>query len=186
MTNANTEATLDYVKSRWDIVDCVNRYTRGMDRLDRESALSAFHDDAVLDYGVFVGSPTEFFDYFSDLHRHHHHSTNHMICNHVCELDGDTAHTETYFAVANNNVGDPPFSLAGGRYVDRFERRDGRWAIAARLCMGEWDATPGNELAETLIAKFKEVFSISRDRNDASYRRPLNVDPARIGTNISV
>lgn len=60
------EATLDYVKSRMDILDCCNRYTRGMDRLDRDSALSAFHEDAILEYGVFVGSPAEFFDYFNE------------------------------------------------------------------------------------------------------------------------
>ncbi len=187
MDNAEIEATLDYVKSRMDIHDCVARYTRGMDRLDRASALSAFHEDAVLEYGVFVGSPAEFFDYFEKLHRSHHKSTNHNICNHVCEIDGDTAHTETYFAVANNNVSGAPCSLAGGRYVDRFERRNGRWAIATRVCVGEWDATPGgNALAETLIAKFREIISISRDRDDVSYQRPLTVPAERIGTTLSV
>lgn len=179
-------ATLDYVKSRLDILDCVNRYTRGMDRLDRDSALSAFHADAQLEYGVFVGSPAEFFDYFHELHLHHHKSTNHMICNHVCELEGDVAHTETYFAVANNNATGNPFSLAGGRYIDRFERRGGRWAIATRVCVGEWDATPGNELAETLLAKFREIVSIGRDRSDVSYQRPLVIPPERLGTNIAV
>ena len=87
-----TSYSIHYTKL-YDL-DCVNRYTRGMDRLDRESALSAFHEDATLEYGVFAGTPAEFFDYFRELHLHHHKSTNHMICNHVCELDGDTAHTE--------------------------------------------------------------------------------------------
>ncbi len=186
MATAELAATLDYVKSRLDILDCVNRYTRGMDRLDRESALSAFHADAQLEYGVFVGSPAAFFDYFHELHLHHHKSTNHMLCNHLCDLDGDVAHTETYFAVANNNASEPPFSLAGGRYVDRFERRDGRWAIATRVCVGEWDATPGNELAATLIAKFKEIISIGRDRDDVSYQRPLTIPQERLGTSIAV
>ena len=186
MSTLELEATLDYVKSRLDILDCVNRYTRGMDRLDRNAALSAFHEDARLEYGVFVGLPAAFFEYFSELHRRHHRSTNHMICNHVCELHGDEAHAETYFAVANNNAGDPPFSLAGGRYVDRFERRKGRWAIATRVCVGEWDATPGNRLAETLIAKFKEIIHISRDREDVSYQRPLTISPERVGTSIKV
>jgi hypothetical protein len=186
MDQSELEASFDYVRSRLDILDCVNRYTRGMDRLDRDSALSAFHEDAQLEYGVFAGTPTQFFDYFEELHRNYHHSTNHMICNHVCELDGDTAHTETYFAVATNNVDLPPFGLAGGRYVDRFERRDGRWAIAARVCIGEWDSTPGHEMAEALLAKFREVTSISRDRVDVSYQRPLTIAPERMGTNIAI
>jgi hypothetical protein len=29
--------------------------------------------------------------------------------------------------------------VSGGRYVDRLERRDGRWAIVDRFCV-EWNA----------------------------------------------
>jgi len=186
MDNSDLISGLDYVRSRLDILDCINHYTRGMDRLDPDMANAAFHADAVLDYGVFVGNPAEFIEYFYDLHRRYHYSTNHMICNHVCELDGDVAHTETYFAVANNNQHAPPFGLGGGRYVDRFERRDGRWAIAVRKCVGEWDATPGIEFVEKLLEVFKQVGEISRDRNDLSYQRPSVVDSARLGTRIPI
>jgi hypothetical protein len=31
-----------------------------------------------------------------------------------------------------------PLSMGGGRYLDRFEKRDGRWAIAARVCVRDW------------------------------------------------
>jgi hypothetical protein len=178
--------TLDYVKSRIDILDCINQYARGMDRLDPDMTNSAFHEDAVLDYGVYVGNPAGFIEYFYDLHRRFHHSTNHMICNHVCELDGDTAHTETYFAVANNNQHGPAFGLAGGRYVDRFERRNGRWAIAVRKCVAEWDSTPGIELVDKLTEAFVAVGKLSRDRSDLSYQRPGRVAPERLGTWIPV
>lgn len=180
----NDAATLDYVKSRLDILDCINRYSRGVDRFDKDALLSAFHADAVLDYGVFTGTPAQFIDYFYDLHRRHHALTAHMICNHTCDLTGDVAHTETYFAVANNNNHEPPFTYAGGRYVDKFERRNGRWAIAVRKCVGEWNATPGIELVDKLMAVFDNVGKRSRDKNDLSYERPLTVAKSRIGTSI--
>lgn len=186
MDDAQLLQDLDFVKSRIEILDCINHYTRGMDRLDASMTNAAFHADAVLDYGVYVGDPAGFIAYFYDLHRRYHHSTNHMVCNHVCELDGDVAHTETYFAVANNNRHDPPFGLAGGRYVDKFERRDGRWAIAVRKCIAEWDATPGVDLVEKLGAVFTDVGTASRDRDDASYQRPSVVASERIGINIPV
>ena len=28
-----------------------------------------------------------------------------------------------------------------GRYLDRYERRDGEWRIAARVCVHEWTRT---------------------------------------------
>jgi hypothetical protein len=157
-----------------------------MDRLDPDMTNSAFHADAVLDYGVYVGNPAGFIEYFYDLHRRYHLSTNHMICNHVCELAGETAFTETYFAVANNNRHDPPFGLAGGRYVDQFERRNGRWAISVRKCVAEWDATPGVDLVDKLTTAFTEVGKLSRDREDLSYQRPSVIAPERIGTWIPV
>jgi hypothetical protein len=180
------ERELDYVRSRIDILDCVNRYARGMDRLDPEMTNYAFHPDAVLDYGVYVGNPAGFIEYFYDLHRRYHFSTNHMICNHVCDLDGDRAYTETYFAVANNNTHGPAFGLAGGRYVDQFERRNGRWAISVRKCIAEWDATPGIDLVEKLNSIFTDVGHASRDRSDVSYQRPSVIAPERIGINIPV
>ena len=39
---------------RQRIYECLLRYTRGMDRLDRELVLSAYHDDAVEDHGPVV------------------------------------------------------------------------------------------------------------------------------------
>lgn len=40
---------------RAEIQDCLTRYVRGMDRLDRELARSAFHEGAIDDHVGFVG-----------------------------------------------------------------------------------------------------------------------------------
>ena len=44
------------LRDRADILDCMNRYTRGADRLDRDLLLSAYHEDATDDRGAFTGS----------------------------------------------------------------------------------------------------------------------------------
>jgi hypothetical protein len=67
--------------------------------------------------------------------------------------------------------------MVGGRYVDRFEKRDGRWAVADRACLVEWNG----ELARTETAMDPDLFIHgSWDRSDISYQRPLKLDrPAR-------
>jgi len=42
------------------------------------------------------------------------------------------------------------------------------------------------DLAATLIAKFREIVSIARDPTDVSYQRPLTIAPERLGTNLAV
>jgi hypothetical protein len=182
MTDARQGSDSDYLRSRLDILDCINKYARGVDRLDQAVLMSAFHDDATLDYGVFVGTPAQFAEYFFDFHRRHQSATFHNITNHVCELDGDSAHTETYYVYASNNLAAPLFTLAGGRYIDRFERRAGRWAIATRKCIGGW-GLPGqdSEILRELGKGFAEIGHISRDSSDVSYERPLTVRPDRHG-----
>jgi SnoaL-like domain len=174
------EAELErYVREQQDrqaIYDCMIRYCRGVDRLDRAFALSAYHAGALDDHGHYVGPAEGLIDSALELHGRLHQRTQHHITNHRCELDGDTAHAESYYLCYMLNRVAPFASLAGGRYIDRLEKRDGRWGIVARVCtLDVLDATMdpmGNVLDGTHRAT-------SRDRNDPSYQRPLIIDPAR-------
>ena len=55
------------------------------------------------------------------------------------EIDCDEAHAETYHLFAGTER-EPAnhMTISGGRYVDRPERRDGRWAIVDRVCVVEF------------------------------------------------
>jgi hypothetical protein len=168
------------LRDRMAIHDCLMRYCRGVDRLDRELILSAYHPDAIDDHGLFVGNAEEFADWALQFHRTNQHATQHIVTNHSCELDGGVAHTETYWMFAAMNTGSPPLSLVGGRYIDRFERRDGRWAIAARKCMIDWHGTPGPvALSSEALAACNSSGMPARDRSDPSYERPLTISEAR-------
>jgi hypothetical protein len=99
--------------------------------------------------------------------------THHDVLNVTIELDGDTAHTETYYLFVARNK-DDSLVLAGGRYIDRFEKRDGAWKIALRTNAIEWACMP-----PTIPIPFSDVADLygngapARDRTDPSYRRPL-------------
>jgi hypothetical protein len=107
------------------------------------------------------------------LHQRDQILTQHCITNHSCDIRGHEAHCETYYQFnARNN--DESMWIAGGRYVDRLEKRDGQWKIANRYCIVEWSGTITPEPIP--YADIPDVHASgvpSRDRSDPSYLRPL-------------
>ncbi len=103
MQDPSLEQKLRELVDRQAIHDVILRYCRGVDRMDRELLLSAYHPDAIDDHGLFVGGPEAFADYFLAFHQSQQSATQHIITNHSCELDGDTAHCETYWLFAAMN-----------------------------------------------------------------------------------
>lgn len=194
MDREELERSVVELRDRQEIYQCLVRYSRGVDRLDRELLLSAYHEDAIDDHGMFVGGPREFADWVIEMHSSTHIAQQHCLLNHSCELDGDVAHVETYYLFAGMNRRGQPLSLSGGRYVDRFERRGGDWAIAARVCVRDWaplDEAPDPDDPTTLTAirsvlpeEVRELMAAGacsrRDRRDPSYLRPLRIGAARI------
>jgi hypothetical protein len=87
-----------------------------------------------------------------------------------------------------------PLVLNGGRYLDRFEKREGEWRIAYRTCMREWglmDERPDPEdlssFTSTRAYLSQEVKDFMngglysrRDKSDPSYLRPLAVSAERL------
>jgi hypothetical protein len=166
-------ARLGQLLDRQDITDCLTRFSRGMDRFDRDLFLSAFHDDAVIAAGEFVGGPAALYDWAVVLHEQGQVSTHHNLLNNTCDIDGDVAHTETYYLFVGRNRDESNW-IAGGRYIDRLERRDGEWRIVLRTNAIEWSG-----LVPTLPIPFADVPGIdlngvpSRSTEDPSYQRPL-------------
>ncbi len=165
---------LQLMADRQDIWDCLQRISRGIDRFDSDCFLSGYHEDAVVDAGALVGSPAQAYESGAALHEAGQTSTLHNLFNHYCDVQGDTAHAETYFEYAGRNR-DGSNWLAGGRYVDRLERREGQWKVAFRMTIMEWSGSiPGNEVP--LFAGVEDVHANgapSRSRSDPSYTRPL-------------
>jgi hypothetical protein len=125
-----------------EIRDALARYARGADRNDVELIRSAYHSDATDSHGYFSGTIDGFVEWFRERHAAVTQSM-HFLGNCLIEFDGEeSAFVETY-CQAFQRLRDP--AGAGTlqdlqvlcRYLDRFERREGRWAIAARTVVYE-------------------------------------------------
>ena len=169
-------ADLKELIDRQAILDCMRRYCRGVDRRDDALIRSVYHPDALDDHGAFLGGREEFIEWGHQRAVNGPISTQHHITNHSCEIDGDTAHAETYYFFVGTDR-EPPnhLTLAGGRYVDRLERRDGRWAIVDRVCVAEWNAESTSLITEEVIAMLPDVRHAAHGPDDPSYARPLTV-----------
>jgi SnoaL-like domain len=171
--DAERLARLEQLADRQEILDCLNRFSRGMDRFDHELFLSAFHPDATIAAGIFVGGPKPLYEWAKALHDQGQVATQHGMLNHSCEIKGNTAHTETYYMFVGRNRDDSNW-IAGGRYIDRLERRDGTWRIALRTNAIEWSG-----VLPTMPLPFSDVPDINgngvpaRNKDDPSYQRPL-------------
>lgn len=170
---ADKLARIEQMLDRQDILDCLTRFSRGMDRLDREAFLSAFHPDATIAAGAFVGSPAECWAWAAPMHETGQVATHHSLLNNTCEIAGHTAHNETYYLFAGRNRDESNW-LAGGRYIDRLEKRDGEWKVAMRNTVIEWSG-----VLPTMDLPFADVPDLfgngapSRSKDDPSYARPL-------------
>lgn len=146
---------IEELVARQEIWDALMRYVRGVDRRDAEMIASAYHSDAVdiRSYRPDGMPPGELArkavagwgesDPFSE-----HHTTNVLY---DIDLEAGIATVESYVLVLQPVSPDnvlpgfrPPAGrartiFAGGRYVDRFERRVGAgWRIARRVLVVDW------------------------------------------------
>jgi len=166
-------ARIQELLDKQDILECLTRFSRGMDRFDRSVYLSAFHGDATIAAGPFVGTPAECYDWAVPMHEAGQVATHHNLLNVTFDIDGDTAHTETYYLFVGRNR-DATNWIAGGRYVDRLERRGGEWKIALRTNVIEWSGMlPTMEIPFADVAGIDLNGAASRSAGDISYRRPL-------------
>ncbi|MEU5995519.1 nuclear transport factor 2 family protein [Spirillospora sp. NPDC047418] len=154
---------------RRDIHDVVLRYCRGIDRLDFDLVRSAYHPDAVDHHTGFDGTLDEYIAWVEPKLRARRGGTMHIVANHLVELLGDTAISETYgTSVHWGEPADNPRAnfTSGVRFVDHMAWRDGRWAIAERWAVREWTRSD----AGRLMPKEAAGPSGSRDGDDPLYR----------------
>lgn len=171
------DAIIEELWAREQIRDCLYRYSRGIDRYDVDLVRSCYHADAVEAHGVYNGDLEGFIGL---VHQFRGPDSEfgimqHVITNSLIERTGDVAHVESYLynpLVPRDPESGLPDILVGGRFIDRFEFRDGRWAIAERRVVFDysrmrpstgkmWDPWPK-----------EDVLLGSPDRNDPLYDRP--------------
>lgn len=155
-----------------DIYECLMRYCRAIDRCDEELLRTVYHDDARDDHGSFNSKAADFIPWVMKGLRSQYEKTTHAVSNILIEVDGDVAWCESY--INSYHLGDRNGArvewIFGGRYVDRFERRDGAWKIAHRVTVFDWESLrPEPEEKVLSPDEFSNVGK--RSREDAVYAR---------------
>ena len=149
-------------------------YTRGLDRHDEALENAVFWPDAAISYGNLV----EYEELAAWANASHANSAAHQhhVTGLTLDVDGDVAHEEGYIFYSSDLVRDKSHDAAGtptpgrvaagsfatfgtGRYVNRYERRDGDWRmivheyvhdislrlpavdLCAEACLGRWDSS---------------------------------------------
>ncbi|MFM7404776.1 MAG: nuclear transport factor 2 family protein [Erythrobacter sp.] len=127
---------------RLAIAETLALYCRGIDRCDPEQLAAAFTPDAQIDYGDGAKAISETIPGLL-MGLGNMRLTQHNISNTVMRIDGETAKAETN-CVAFHLIPTPEGEIeliVGGRYLDRLEKREGRWRISERLYLMDWNRT---------------------------------------------
>ena len=148
-------------------------YCRGIDRRQMDIVRSCYHPDATDHHGDYRGGVDGVIEHFkSELSKWD--STSHFIGNVLIDIDGDFARVESY-ALAHHRRDTTPERqgidfVAGVRYVDDFEKRDGSWRIATRVVVVDWTRT--DELSERGWTRPAHYAKPGRE-DDPVFRRDL-------------
>jgi hypothetical protein len=173
---AALEARLQELTDRQAIFDCIKRNSRGNDRFDVELITSSYHDDAVHELGEKRISGREYGEHANNAHRALFDANLHNVTMHMCEIDGDVAHAESYSLGVFLDKGGETGRMLAGRYLDRLERRDGEWRIVLRRATVEVAIEGKATLPTGQTLPGSRYLRGSRDRTDPSYARPLSAE----------
>ncbi len=162
--DAKIEAELRILLDKQEIHEVMMRYCRAVDRVDEELLRSVYHPDAIDNHGLFNGRASDFVPWCIKQLREVYTATQHLVANEII----DTAYCEFYFVAYHRyeRRGEPRHMTAGGRYVDRFERRNGQWRIAERNVVVDWQRV--DKVHEPDSGMFRLGV---RSRQDLAYRR---------------
>ena len=145
VTEARTaELRLAELWAKQQITEVLHRRARAGDRRDVDLALTCYHDGATENHEGFDGTAAEFIRDRSMISPNSRAPVTflwHFISNVLIDLRGDTADVESYHIALVGRKTDEEgatHSTIGGRYLDRFAFRDGRWAIAERSVVFDW------------------------------------------------
>ena len=167
MTTAEIATLLD----KQAITEVIYRYCRGLDRMDREMALSVWSPGATVDYrGMFTGTGEGFVDWVWEAHTalaSHSHQISNILIDVAPAGVENTAHSEAYVTATLRAEPDPTTSVdivARGRYLDEWTKLDGRWEIAHRIFV--MDVQSMYQMPSEAVAGTRTG---TRDRLDLSY-----------------
>ena len=97
-----------------------------------------------------------------------HDANQHMLGQSIIDIEDDVAYGEIYFMAfhrTTNKKGEQYGFWVGGRYIDRYEKRNNVWKIAFRSENNDWASTrPESEIS--FFEKSPDAIRSGRGSND--------------------
>lgn len=171
--------TVNLLKDRQDILDCIQRESRARDRQDVEQIATCWWEEGVDEHGPVLTKAPDYPARANAGHAANFNMTSHNITNHLCEIDGDTAYCESYVIGGLYWLDGKTTTLAFGRYLDQMEKRAGEWRLLTRRCTIEMSATTDGAWVHSKNVQgfLKPLWS----KSDPSYERPIAAKPRTEG-----
>lgn len=141
MTAIPLEQQLQQLLDKQALHELINAYCNAADRHDNEKMRALYHPDAIDEHGSFSqGAAMDFIDSLPQIQApmlilQHHVTTVNL------KLDGDYAEGEVYviaFHQIRKDDGSAFDLLIGGRYFDKYAKRDGTWKFSHRSVVADW------------------------------------------------
>jgi hypothetical protein len=158
---ADQAEALDRLLAKDAITEVLNRFARGADGADLTTIKSVYWPEATDDHGNFSGNAMAFAEHAMDVLKAFR-TTMHFLTNISIDFpDASQADSQCYFYAYHEHLpgpdGTPPMvTVVGGRYLDRFEQRDGEWRILTRVVTMDWNEhRPLADLGSDPQARFK-------------------------------
>jgi hypothetical protein len=125
------------------ITEVLYRYCRGVDRCDVDLVDSIYWDDAVDDHGYWKGPGRDFGSFVCDRLMQANERTTHTVTNVLIELDGGDAWSESQVLahLVRRDTEPRIADVMGGRYLDKFSKREAEWRIDERTVVLDWTTT---------------------------------------------
>ena len=171
----HSDSTLRELLDKQEIHEAILRYCRGIDRADEELIESTFHPGARQNHAGTDQPTSDLTKGLQNPARRILKSVTHTISNVLINVDKDVADAESYFVATHRLHKDGMrFDwVVGGRYLDRFERRNSVWGVVHKVAVYDWDRL--DEVSDypsglDMVLSIQEGLRGTQDRNDPSYK----------------
>jgi hypothetical protein len=136
------EAVLQELVDKEAIRSVLYRYCRAVDRGDAELLATVYHPDATDNHGAYVGPAAGFIEWAVRNGGVLFETIQHSLGTIIIQIEGDVAYSEAYFSspgvMKPGEDGTRMLANLTGRYIDRFECRQGEWRIAQRVVVKDF------------------------------------------------
>ena len=167
-----TEALLQEMLDEFQLRKLVHGYCRAVDRGDMAKLREFYHHDAKDAHGAFSTGSVD--DFLGELEasRPHIRSMQHNVTTVNFVIDGTLAEGEIYtIATHTFSAGDRDVDVVvGGRYLDKYEKRDDTWKFTERTIVTDWAHVNDPSSVDLSHPITRDTLKGSPDADDPSQR----------------